>query len=61
MVVIVDCDSVEGIIHAKVLGAVFDVEKFLGALIGGHTPPSQELCAVWFCWMVRQAMGPSQQ
>ena len=36
MVIIVDCDLVEGVIHVKVLGAVFDMEKFLGTFVGGH-------------------------
>ena len=37
MVIIVDCDSVrKDVIHAKVLGAVFDVKKFFVAFVGGH-------------------------
>jgi len=36
LVIIVDCDSFEGIVYAKALGAVFDVEKFLRAFVDGH-------------------------
>ena len=36
MVVIVDCDLVEDVVHAKVLGMVFKLEKFLGAFVGGN-------------------------
>ena len=36
LVIIVDYDSIEGVVHAKVLGTVFHVEKFLDAFVGGH-------------------------
>ena len=36
MGIIVDCDSVEGVIYAKVLGTIFDVDKFLGEFAGSH-------------------------